>query len=66
MVSSRDISVNIGKGIYSINTSLDAQELGRVKALIDEACEPVVKSAKQEEVLMLAGLRLAYTQSGKN
>ena len=61
MSASRDISLNIGKGIYAITTPLSGEELDRVKALINEACDPVTKGAKQEEVLMLACLRLAYS-----
>ncbi len=57
---SRDITLNIGKGIYNVNTSLDNEALDRVKGLIDEACGEISKSTRQEDLLMLTCLRLAY------
>ena len=66
MKSSRDITLNIGKGIYTVNTSLDNEAVDRVKDLIDEACGEIYKCAKQEELLMLTCLRLAYSLDAVN
>lgn len=56
----REVALNIGKGVYVVSTSLDGEAMDRVKALIDGACPVGVKGVSQEEVLMLACLRLAY------
>lgn len=56
----REASLNIGKGVYTISTQLDNETLDRVRALIEEACGEVQKGARQEDVLVLACLRLAY------
>ena len=61
MKSSRDITLNIGKSVYSVNTSLDNEALDRVKGLIDEACGEISKGTQQEDMLVLACLRLAYS-----
>lgn len=61
MRTSRDVSLNIGKGIYTINTPLENEELDRIKALINEACGEISKGTKQEDLLMLTCLRLAYS-----
>ncbi|MBQ3763958.1 MAG: cell division protein ZapA [Synergistaceae bacterium] len=61
MRTSRDVFLTIGKGTYSIYTPLDNEEIDRVKALIDSACGEIVKGAKQEDLLMLTCLRLAYS-----
>ena len=61
MKSNRDISLNIGKSVYTINTSLDNESIDRVKALIDEACGEISKGTNQEDLLMLACLRLGYS-----
>ena len=61
MRPSRDVFLTIGKGTYTINTPLDTQELDRVKALIDEASGEIIKGARQEDILMLTCLRLAYS-----
>ena len=60
MRTSRDVSLTIGKGIYTIHTPLNNDEMDRIKALIDEACGEITKGARQEDILMLACLRLAY------
>ena len=68
MKEARNIALNIGKGIYTITTPLENEELDRVKALINEACGEISKGAKQEDLLMLACLRLAHnldTVNGK-
>lgn len=61
MNTSRDVFLTIGKGTYTIHTPLSNDELDRIKALIDEACGSVIKEAKQEDLLMLTCLRLAYS-----
>ena len=58
--ASREVSLNIGKGVYSVSTSLDTEALDRVKGLIDEACGRELKGAGQEDMLVLGMLRLAY------
>ena len=60
MRTSRDVALNIGKGVYTVSTSLDNEALDRVKELIDEACGGVKKGAGQEDILVLGILRLAY------
>lgn len=61
MRTSRDVFLTIGKSTYTIHTPLDTEELDRVKSLIDEACGKIVKGAQQDDMLMLACLRLAYS-----
>ena len=62
----RNIAINIGKNVYSINTPLDNDDIDRVKTIIDDACGDVSKSSKQEDILMLACLRLAYSLDNVN
>ena len=66
MKTSRDVSINIGKGIYAINTPLENDALDRIKALINEACGEIHKGTKQEDLLMLTCLRLAYSLDSVN
>lgn len=66
MRTSRDVSLTIGKGIYTIHTPLENEEIDRLKALINEACGEIVKGAKQEDMLMLACLKLAYSLDSVN
>ena len=66
MRTSRDISLSVGKGIYTINTPLENDEIDRVKALINDACGEISKGTKQEDILMLACLRLAYSLDAVN
>ena len=66
MRTSRDVFLTIGKGTYSIHTPLDNDEIDRIKALIDEACGEIVKGAKQEDMLMLTCLKLAYSLDSVN
>ena len=66
MRTARDVSINIGKGIYTVNTPLDNEELDRVKTLINEACGEIRKGTKQEDLLMLTCLRLAYNLDSVN
>ena len=66
MRTSRDVSLTIGKGIYTIHTPLNNDEMDRIKALIDEACGEIVKGAKQEDMLMLTCLKLAYSLDSVN
>ncbi len=62
MNTSRDVFLTIGKGTYTLSD----EEIDRVKALIDEACGEIVKGAKQEDMLMLTCLRLAYSLDSVN
>ena len=66
MRTSRDVFLTIGKGSYTIHTPLENEEIDRVKALIDEACGEIVKGAKQEDMLMLTCLKLAYSLDSVN
>ena len=66
MRTSRNVFLTIGKGTYTIHTPLENEEIDRVKALIDEACGEIVKGAKQEDLLMLTCLRLAYSLDSVN
>ncbi len=66
MKSSRDITLNIGKSVYTVNASLDNEALDRVKELIDEACGEISKGANQEDLLILTCLRLAYSLDAVN
>ena len=66
MRTSRDVFLTIGKGTYSIHTPLNNEEMDRIKALIDEACGEIVKGAKQEDMLMLTCLKLAYSLDSVN
>ena len=66
MRAPRDVSLNIGKGIYTVSTPLENEELDRLKAIINEACVEGGKGAKQEDLLMLACLRLAYSLDAVN
>ncbi|MBR1485943.1 MAG: hypothetical protein IJ597_01635 [Synergistaceae bacterium] len=61
MRTSRDVYLTIGKSSYSFNTSIDNDEIDRIKSLIDDACGEIIKGAKQEDILMLTCVRLAYT-----
>ena len=61
MRTSRDVFLTIGKGTYTINTPLENDELDRIKNLINDACGEIIKGAKQEDILMLTCLRLAYS-----
>lgn len=56
----RGVTLTIGKGVYTLTTRLGADELGRVRLLIEEACGEVQKGFPQEDVLVIACLRLAY------
>ena len=66
MRTSRDVYLTIGKNSYTLNTSIENEELDRVKALIDDACGEIVKGARQEDILMLTCVRLAYALDSVN
>ena len=66
MKTTRDITLNIGKGVYTVNTPLDNEALERVKGLIDDACGEIVKGTPQEDLLILTCLRLAYSLDAVN
>ena len=66
MRTSRDVYLTIGKGSYTFNTPIDNEELDRIKSLIDDACGEIVKGAKQEDILMITCVRLAYALDNVN
>lgn len=66
MRTSRDVYLTIGKGSYTFNTPIDNDELDRIKSLIDDACGEIVKGAKQEDILMITCVRLAYALDSVN
>lgn len=61
MNTSRNVFLTVGKGTYTIYTPLSDEEIDRVKALINDACGEIMKEAKQEDMLMLTCLKLAYS-----
>ena len=66
MRTSRDVYLTIGKSSYTLNTPIENDELDRIKKLIDDACGEIVKGAKQEDILMLTCVRLAYALDSVN
>ena len=66
MRTSRDVYLTIGKSSYTLNTPIENDELDRIKSLIDDACGEIVKGAKQEDILMLTCVRLAYALDNVN
>ncbi len=66
MNTSRNVFLTVGKGTYTIYTPLSDEEIDRVKALINDACGEIMKEAKQEDMLMLTCLRLAYSLDSVN
>ena len=62
----REVSLNIGKGVYTFSTGVSVEAMDRVKAMIDEACGEVSGGARQEDILALACLRLAYSLDAVN
>ncbi|MBQ9418965.1 MAG: hypothetical protein IJU31_01170 [Synergistaceae bacterium] len=66
MKTSRDVYFTIGKSSYSFNTSISNEEIDRLKSLIDDACGEIVKGARQEDILMLTCVRLAYALDSVN
>ena len=66
MRASRDVFLTIGRGSYTIQTAIEDDELDRIKSLIDEACGKITEGSKQEDMLMLTCLRLAYALDSVN
>ena len=66
MKTSRDVYLTIGKSSYSFTTSIDNDEIDRIKSLIDDACGELIKGARQEDILMLTCVRLAYALDSVN
>ena len=66
MRTSRDVYLTIGKSTYTFNTPIENDGLDRIKSLIDDACGEIVKGAKQEDILMLTCVRLAYALDSVN
>lgn len=66
MRTARDVFLTIGKESYTIHTPLENEEIDRIKALINEACGEIVKGVRQEDLLMLTCLKLAYSLDAVN
>lgn len=66
MRTARDVFLTIGKESYAIHTPLENAEIDRIKAIINEACGEVIKGARQEDLLMLTCLKLAYSLDAVN
>ena len=66
MRTSRDVFLTVGKNSYTLNTSIENDELDRIKSLIDAACGEIIKGARQEDILMLTCVRLAYSLDSVN
>ena len=66
MRNARNVFLTIGKESYTVNTPLDNDELDRVKAIINDACGEIVKGARQEDLLLVTCLRLAYSLDSVN
>ncbi|MBQ3645401.1 MAG: cell division protein ZapA [Synergistaceae bacterium] len=66
MNNSRDVFLTIGRNSYTIQTAIDNEDLDRIKTLIDEACGEITEGTKQEDMLMLTCLRLAYSLDSVN
>lgn len=61
MRTPRDVFLTIGRGSYTIQTSIENEDLDRIKSLIDDACGEITEGTNQEDMLMLACLKLAYS-----
>ena len=66
MRNSRDVFITIGRGSYTIQTAIENEDLDRIKSLIDDACGEITEGANQEDMLMLACLKLAYSLDAVN
>ena len=58
--ATRGVTLNVGKGVYTVSTPLSAEAVDRVRELLDEVCGEVQKGARQEDILLMGCLRLAY------
>lgn len=56
----REVHLSIGKRTYDIMTPLSDETLERLKGMIGEAAASVDEGSGQEDLLVLACLRLAY------
>lgn len=66
MKTSRDVFITIGRSSYTIQTAIENDDLDRIKGLIDDACGEITEGTKQEDMLMLACLKLAYSLDAVN
>ena len=53
--------LTVGKRTYTIKTPLDDAALSRVQALLQDACGDPARGTAQEELMLLACLKLAYS-----
>ena len=53
--------LTVGKRTYTIKTPLDDAVLSRVQALLRDACGDPARGTTQEELMLLACLKLAYS-----
>ena len=64
MKKTRDVFLTIGKRTYSITTPLDDETLSRVQEIIDDVCGAPSRAIEQEDLMLLACLKLAYSLGG--
>ncbi len=57
----REVTLNVGKGVYTVSTQLPDEVIDGIREVMAEACGEAHKGARQEEVLLMACLRLAYS-----
>ena len=61
MKAPRNVPLTVGKRTYTIKTPLDDAALSRVQALLRDACGDPARGTAQEELMLLACLKLAYS-----
>lgn len=61
MKAPRNVPLTVGKRTYTIKTPLDDAALSRVQALLQDACGDPARGTAQEELMLLACLKLAYS-----
>lgn len=61
MKAPRNVPLTVGKRTYTIKTPLDDAALSRVQALLRDACGDPARGTGQEELMLLACLKLAYS-----
>lgn len=60
MKAPRNVPLTVGKRTYTIKTPLDDAALSRVQALLRDVCGDPARGTTQEELILLACLKLAY------
>lgn len=61
MKAPRNVPLTVGKRTYTIKTPLDDATLSRVQALLQDACGDPARGTAQEDLMLLACLKLAYS-----